>query len=853
MLAARYRQVNRFWVGATGSFSRPGGYNSRSQPARKPVLLPQNLRWFLYPLTLLAGLFLVGAALALITLLLAYPQLPSLDILTDYRPKIPLRVYSADGHLIGEFGEERRSVVLIADVPESLKHAIISAEDERFYQHSGIDYVGIARAGLANLTSSGRSQGASTITMQVARNFFLSSERTLRRKVYEALLAFKIENSLTKDQILQLYINQIYLGQRAYGFAAASRAYFGKNLADLSVAESAMLAGLPKAPSKYNPVVNPKRAALRQAYVLRRMKELGYIDETTRTQAVEQKLQVRRESASFGEQADFVAEMARQIAVERFSETAYTQGLRVITTVRKGDQDAAIEAVRKGVFDYDRRHGYRGAEAFVDMKDVTADDDEVLDDLLQDVPDAAGLQAAIVLAASPNSLKVYKRGGEVLTLSADAIRFARTMLDDKAPPARRLRRGALVRVVQDAKLGWVIAQMPEVEAALVSIDSADGAVRALVGGFDFNRNKFNHITQGWRQPGSSFKPFIYSAALEKGYSPSTVEQDTPLVVSAGETGSQSWEPKNYDGKYDGPISLRTALAKSKNMVSIRILRSIGTHYAQDYITRFGFEAARHPPYLTMALGAGSVTPWQMASAYAVFANGGFRVEPYVVSEITDSDGHVLARFTPTKAGDESLRVIDARNAYLMDSLMQDVVRRGTATRALALKRSDLAGKTGTTNEYVDAWFCGYQPSRVTVSWIGFDTPRSLGRGETGGSAALPMWVDYMRYALKSVPEENLPMPDGLISINAGTDSHGNPRTDLMYEEQLPPSPDSLPSEPEGPASEGEIQPYQKPAAPSQKPVSPISPPTGHIVPGAASLPTRPGVSLSDGQARRPAG
>ena len=815
--------------------------------------MPQNLRWFLYPLTLLAGLFLVGAALALITLLLAYPQLPSLDILTDYRPKIPLRVYSADGHLIGEFGEERRSVVLIGDVPESLKHAIISAEDERFYQHSGIDYVGIARAGLANLTSSGRSQGASTITMQVARNFFLSSERTLRRKVYEALLAFKIENSLTKDQILQLYINQIYLGQRAYGFAAASRAYFGKNLADLSVAESAMLAGLPKAPSKYNPVVNPKRAALRQAYVLRRMKELGYIDEAARAQAVEQKLQVRRESASFGEQADFVAEMARQIAVERFSETAYTQGLRVITTVRKGDQDAAIEAVRKGVFDYDRRHGYRGAEAYVDMKDVSADDDEALDDLLQDVPDAAGLQAAIVLAASPNALKVYKRGGEVLTLNADAIRFARTMLDDKAPPARRLRRGALVRVVQDAKQGWVIAQMPEVEAALVSIDSADGAVRALVGGFDFNRNKFNHITQGWRQPGSSFKPFIYSAALEKGYSPSTVEQDTPLVVSAGETGSQSWEPKNYDGKYDGPISLRTALAKSKNMVSIRILRSIGTHYAQDYITRFGFDAARHPPYLTMALGAGSVTPWQMASAYAVFANGGFRVEPYVVSEITDSEGHVLARFTPTKAGDESLRVIDARNAYLMDSLMQDVVRRGTATRALALKRGDLAGKTGTTNEYVDAWFCGYQPSRVTVSWIGFDTPRSLGRGETGGSAALPMWVDYMRYALRSVPEENMPMPDGLISINAGTDSHGNPRTDLMYEEQLPPSPDSLPAEPEGPASEGEIQPYQKPAAPAQKPVAPISPPTGHIVPGAANLLVRPGVSLSDGQARRPAG
>lgn len=825
--------------------------------------MPPVLRWFLYPLTALAGLLLIGAALALIVVLLAYPQLPSLDILTDYRPKIPLRVYSADGYLIGEFGEERRSVVPIAEVPDSLKQAIIAAEDERFYQHSGIDYLGIARAALANLTTSGRSQGASTITMQVARNFFLSSERTLRRKVYEALLAFKIENSLTKDQILELYINQIYLGQRAYGFAAASRAYFGKNLADLSVAESAMLAGLPKAPSKYNPVVNPKRAALRQSYVLRRMKELGYIDDTTRLEAIDEKLPVRRDSSPSGHRADFVAEMARQIAVERYHESAYTLGLRVITTIRRGDQEAAIEAVRKGVFDYDRRHGYRGAESFIDMKDVSSDDDELLDDLLQDVPDAAGLHAAIVLAASPTSVKVYKRGGEVLTLGSDAIKFARAMLDDKAAPARRLRRGALVRVMPDAKLGWVIAQMPEVEAALVSVDTADGAVRALVGGFDFNRSKFNHITQGWRQPGSSFKPFIYSAALEKGYSPASVEEDTPLVVSASETGSQSWQPKNYDGKYDGPISLRTALAKSKNMVSIRVLRSIGPRYAQDYITRFGFTAARHPPYLTMALGAGSVTPWQMASAYAVFANGGYRIEPYVVSEITDGNGRVLARFAPRKAGDESLRVIDSRNAYLMDSLMQDVVRRGTATRALALKRTDLAGKTGTTNDYLDAWFCGYQPSRVAVAWIGFDTPRTLGRGETGGSAALPMWVDYMRYALKDMPEERLPLPDGLISIDAGEDGKGNPRIDLMYEEHLPPPPESLPHEPEGPASEGELQPNPPPATPAPVPSIPGSPPapapaqppspSGHIVPGAASLPGAPPFSQSGEPLPRPAG
>ncbi|WP_374340932.1 PBP1A family penicillin-binding protein [Methyloversatilis sp.] len=816
-----------------------------------------RFRWLLYPLTATLGLLLIGAALALMVVLLAYPQLPSLDILTDYRPKIPLRVYSAEGELIGEFGEERRSVVPIGQVPDALKHAIIAAEDERFYQHSGIDYMGIARAALSNLTSAGRSQGASTITMQVARNFFLSSERTLRRKVYEALMAFKIENSLTKDQILQLYINQIYLGQRAYGFAAASRAYFGKNLKDISVAEAAMLAGLPKAPSKYNPVVNPKRAALRQAYVLRRMHELGYIDEATRMQSVAEPLSIRRDSSTTPSgghlPADFVAEMARQIAVERFGDDAYALGLRVTTTIRRADQDAAIQAVRKGVFDYDRRHGYRGAETFVDMKDVSSDDDELLDDLLQDIPDAAGLNAAVVLSASPNALKVYKRGGEVLTLGADALKFAKAMLDEKAPAARRLRRGAVVRVMPDAKLGWTLAQMPEVEAALVSMDSNDGAVRALVGGFDFNRNKFNHVTQGWRQPGSSFKPFIYSAALEKGYGPATVEDDSPLVVSAGETGSQSWQPKNYDGKYDGPISLRTALAKSKNMVSIRMLRAIGPRYAQDYVSRFGFDAPRHPPYLTMALGAGSVTPWQMASAYAVFANGGYRVEPYVVSEITDNSGHVLARFTPRKAGDESLRVIDSRNAFLMDSMMQDVVRRGTATRALALKRSDLAGKTGTTNDYLDAWFCGYQPSHVAVAWIGFDSPRTLGRGETGGSAALPMWVDYMRHALKDIPQAQIPMPDGLLRIDAGHDNQGVPRSDLMYQEHLPPAPESLPEEPGGPASEGELQPGPPAQSPATIPAPAPRSPTGHIVPGEASIGLPPAVNRAIEQLPRPAG
>lgn len=753
--------------------------------------------------------------MALIVILLAYPQLPSLDILTDYRPKMPLRVFTSDGHLIAEFGEERRSVVPISEVPGVLKQAIIAAEDERFYQHAGIDYLGVARAALANLLSGGKKQGASTITMQVARNFFLSSEKKLSRKVYEALLAFKIENNLSKDEILQLYINQIYLGQRAYGFATAARVYFGKNLKDLSPAEAAMLAGLPKAPSKYNPVINPKRAGERQHYVLRRMRELKFLDDAAYTAALAEKLQVRQDQDIATVHADYVAEMARQIAYERFHEDTYTRGLRVITTLRKDDQLAATEALRRGVIDYDRRHGYRGAEAYFNLEDVHSDQDEALDDLLQDVPDSDNLLAAIVLQVKPGELRAYRRGGEVVTVSGEGLRLARPMLEDKAPANRRLLRGALIRISHDARLGWVIGQMPEVEAAFVSADSKDGAIRALVGGFDFNRNKFNHVTQAWRQPGSSFKPFIYSAALEKGYSPASVVEDLPIVISSGETGSQDWAPQNYDGKYEGPMSLRSALARSKNMVSIRLLRSIGTHYAQDYATRFGFDAERHPPYLTMALGAGAVTPWQMLGAYAVFANGGYRIQPYVVKEITDERGTVLARFEPQQAGDERLRVVDARNAYLMDSMMQDVVRRGTATRALALKRADLAGKTGTTNDYLDAWFCGYQPSLVAISWIGFDTPRSLGKGETGGFAALPMWVNYMDKALRGLPEGQLTQPEGLISIGVhGTSGRG----EFIYEENLPSAPSEAPPDIEEPASEGEHPPAARPA--------PASPPKG---------------------------
>ncbi|NTV69621.1 MAG: penicillin-binding protein 1A [Azonexaceae bacterium] len=730
--------------------------------------LPPALRLVFYPVIFCLGIIAIGIAMALIVLVLTYPNLPSLEVLTDYRPKIPLRVYTADGFLIGEFGEERRAVVAIADVPAVMKHAILAAEDDRFYQHGGIDYTGVVRAIGANLLGGGKRQGASTITQQVARNFFLTGEKTYTRKLYEALLSFKIESNLSKDQIFELYINQIFLGQRAYGFAAASQIYFGKPLKDISIAEAAMLAGLPKAPSAYNPIVNPNRARLRQHYVLRRMRELGHITETQHEAALKEPLVVKRELAEYAVHAEYVAEMARQITAERFPEEVYSRGMKVYTTLIKAEQEAAYTSLRKGVMDYDRRHGYRGAESYLDMKDIKSDQDEAIDEALQDIPDAGDLVPALVLAADAKQIKVYRKGGEVVNLTGDAMKFAAKMLDDKAPPNKRLKRSAIVRLQKDDKGGWLISQLPEVESAFVAVDPKDGAIRALVGGFDFNRNKFNHVTQAWRQPGSSFKPFIYSASLEKGYSPNSVIADEPIIIPASQTGAAAWEPHNYDGKYEGPMRMRTALAKSKNMVSIRILQSIGTHYAQDYAARFGFDAAKHPPYLTMALGAGSVTPWQMVTAYSVFANGGFLINPFVVREIRDGSNQVLAVSAAPEAGNEAARVIDPRNAFMMDAMLRDVTIYGTAAKASAiLKRQDLAGKTGTTNEYLDAWFCGYQMTVSGCAWIGFDQPRKLGDKETGGAAALPIWIGYMNRALKDVPMSLPQAPEGLIASGEG--------------------------------------------------------------------------------------
>jgi penicillin-binding protein 1A len=714
------------------------------------------------------GLAVAGAVSLLMVIALAlsvaFPNLPDISDLSDYRPKLPLRIFSAEGDLLGEFGEERRNLTPIAEIPKVMTNAVLAIEDARFYQHGGVDYLGVLRAGLANVGRA-KSQGASTITMQVARNVYLSSEKTFTRKIYEILLTFKLEHMLSKDQILEIYMNQIFLGNRAYGFAAASETYFGKPLKDITIAEAAMLAGLPKAPSAYNPINNPQRARIRQRYIIDRMLENGFITEKEAELAKNQELNVRNGNNRNQVHAEYVAEMVRQLMYAQYGDETYTRGLDVHTTLRSVDQNAAYQALRRGIMDFERRQVYRGPEKFIDLPTAAQDAEDAVDEALDERPDNGDVMSAVVLEASPKQITAMRQGGTVLEITGDGLKPAQSGLSDKAPPNIKLRRGAVIRVSKTPKDTWEITQLPEVEGAFVAIDPRDGSIKALVGGFDFAKNKFNHVTQAWRQPGSSFKPFIYSAALEKGFTPSTVVNDAPLFFDAGVTGGQPWEPKNYDGKFEGPMTLRRGLAKSKNMISIQVLRSIGPQYAQEWITHFGFEAERHPPYLTMALGAGSVTPMQMAVGYSVFANGGYRVNPWLVSKVNEQRGKVLVETQPPVL-DESQRAIDARNAFIMDSLLQEVTRSGTAARAQAtLKRPDVYGKTGTTNDSLDAWFAGFQPTLTAVTWIGYDTPRKLGDRETGGGLSLPVWISFMAQALKNVPVMEPSVPEGVVNVN----------------------------------------------------------------------------------------
>lgn len=765
-----------------------------SSPRPAHSRAPRWLRWVgkaaLWCATSVAAMAFAVLLLGGVALAVAYPHLPQISGLLDYRPKLPMRIYSADGVLLGEFGEERRNFTPIGQVPKVMKDAVLAIEDARFYEHSGVDYKGVLRAGLAHL-SDARSQGASTITMQVARNFYLSTEKTFTRKIYEVLLALKIETQLTKDQILEVYMNQIFLGQRAYGFAAASEIYFGKPLQSITVAEAAMLAGLPKAPSNYNPVNNPKRATIRQLYIIDRMLENGFITQEEHDAARNQPMRYRPPT-EVPVHAEFVAEAARQMLYTQYGDEAYSRGLNVYLTIQSGEQGVAYRALRKGVLDYERRQVYRGPEAYIDLPSNSKEIDARVAEALVDHPDNDELRAGVALEVSPRKVIAMLQNGESVTVTGEGLKPATSGLSDKASPKTRIRTGAVIRLVKNAKGDWSITQLPEVEGAFVALDPRNGAIRAMVGGFDYAKNKFNHVTQAWRQPGSSFKPFIYSASLEKGFTPATVINDAPLFFNAGTTGSQPWEPKNYDGTFDGPMSMRRGLAKSKNMISIRILQSIQPAYAQEWITRFGFEADKHPAYLTMALGAGSVTPLQMASAYGVFANGGYRLNPYLISKVTDAKGKVLTEARP-QALDESARAIDARNAFVMTSLLQEVTRSGTAARAQGtLKRPDIYGKTGTTNDSLDAWFVGYQRTVVAAVWIGYDTPRKLGARETGGGLALPVWIDYMSSTLKGVPVEEPTAPSGLANLGGewyyDEYTHGGGVSSLGLDDKLPTAP-----------------------------------------------------------------
>ena len=716
-------------------------------------------------LAIFALLFVAAIASILLVVALASPRLPEVKALADYRPKVPLRVMTADGVLIGEFGEERRSVIRAEQAPGVLVNAILAAEDERFFEHVGIDPWGILRSATTNLLTASKAQGASTITMQVARNFYLSTEKTFTRKLFEVLLAIEIERKLSKNQILELYLNQIFLGRRAYGFAAASQIYFNKPVQRVSLAEAAMLAGLPKAPSAFNPVVNPRRAKVRQEYVLGLMLKLGMITEAEFRRAILENLKVMGRADDYAVNAAYLAEMVRIQIYNQFREEAYNRGLTVFTTVRSYEQRAAYDALRSGLLNFDRKLGWRGPEARIVLPPDAEARQDAVDDVINDKPDSDRLFTAVVTEVAKDKVVVSRSQGRQFNITGNGLQFARKGLDTDAPQNLRLRPGAVVRIGLMDSGEWEITQLPEVEGAFVALQADTGAVRALVGGFDFQRSEFNNVTQAYRQPGSTLKPFVYGAALEKGFSPATLINDAPVSFDPGETGGEPWEPKNYDDKYEGVLTMRQALAKSKNMVSIRILNRIGPRFGQSYLSRFGFEAERNPPYLTLALGAGGVTPMQMATGYAAIANGGFRVTPYFIDRVIDESGNLLSQTEPARAEREAPRIIEPQDVFILNSMLQDVIQVGTGRKALSLGRADLAGKTGTTNNAQDAWFAGYQRNMAALAWVGYDQPRSLGERETGGGLAIPIWIDFMQEALKKVPVSTPEMPASVLRIN----------------------------------------------------------------------------------------
>lgn len=711
------------------------------------------------------------------------PQLPSIDVLRDVQLQEPLRVYASDRKLLAEFGEKRRSPVTISQVPDAMIKAFLAAEDDRFFEHSGVDFQGLLRAAVELVRTGKKRQGGSTITMQVARNFFLSSEKTYLRKLTEILLSYKIEGSLSKEEILELYLNKIYLGQRAYGVEAAAQVYYGMSIADLSVARMAMIAALPKAPSRVNPVSNPAAAVERRNYILGRMHQLGYLDSAAYEAAVAEPDGARVHRVQAEANAAYVAEMVRHEMVERYGASAYTSGYEVVTTIDVPRQAAATHALRKDLLDYSKRHGYRGAEASLSIADIPA---EKRAELLADYVQLGGLEPALVTRVNEKSIEVLLKNNETVTIGWEGLSWARSYRSVNSLGPAPKQAGDVVAVgdvvrVSGSDAVWELSQVPVVEGALVSLRPTDGAIQALVGGFDFNRSKFNRAIQAKRQPGSSFKPIIYSAALEKGFTPASIINDAPVVFDDSELES-TWRPENYSGQFFGPTRLREALYRSRNLVSIRILRAIGAGYAATYAENFGFSSEELPHDLTLALGSASVTPLQMARAYTVLANGGYLIEPYLIRSIHNAGGEVVfmadspvvCKHCPAVLDEISTglqkqvnlapQVLSPQNVWLMTSMMRDVIQRGTGVKARVLGRSDLAGKTGTTNEQMDGWFSGFNHALVATAWVGFDKLEPLGRNETGGRSALPMWIDYMREALQGIEEVNLPPPEGLVTV-----------------------------------------------------------------------------------------
>jgi len=757
-------------------------------------------------LRVLGAVLLVTGLLACIGVAGLYwylaPKLPPIDSLKDVQLQEPLRVYTRDGRLIAEFGEKRRTPLEFEQIPDLMVKAVLAAEDERFYQHPGVDWQGLTRAVVHLIRTGEKGPGGSTITMQVARNFFLGREKTYVRKINEILLALKIEKELTKDDILELYFNKIFLGHRAYGVEAAALVYYGARLDELSVAQIAMIAGLPKAPSRFNPIVNPDRARSRRDYVLGRMRELDAISEEDYQVAVATPVTARLHGLSVEVEAPYVAEMVRVYVGDLLGADAYTAGFRVTTTIDSRLQEAANQALRKNLLAYDQRHGFRAPEFHVDLDDPDAS----LDAVLADIPTTAGLLPAVVVAVEDKMVTAYAKIFGEIQIPWEGLEWARAYVDEnrRGPKLETaqdvVERGDVVRV-QLQEDGWRMVQVPVVEGALVALDPEDGAIQSLTGGFDFYKSKFNRATQAQRQPGSSFKPFIYSAAIEHGFTAASIINDAPVVFD--DPGLEAvWRPENYSGKFFGPTRLRVALFKSRNLVSIRLLRAVGIAWAVDYLQRFGFDAERIPHDLSLALGSGGVTPLEMATGFAVLANGGFRVTPYFVDRIEASDGSLWYQADPLRvcrdcedaetmardiasapeldevvladdgAGESGYapRVLSPQNAWIMNSLMRDVIKRGTGRRALRLKRNDLAGKTGTTNDQQDAWFSGFNHKLVTTTWVGFDQLGPLGRRETGAGAALPVWIDFMRVALDGVPEKILAQPDGLVTVRIDPES-----------------------------------------------------------------------------------